>query len=66
MCVLCNREAWSVHSAIMVLYRDWINHFLEEEISQPLDNVAGVSVYFGAKNLMAYAQLCLIAGEVGR
>ncbi len=32
----------------------------------PLDNVAGSSVYFGAKNLMAYAQLCLIADEMER
>lgn len=28
--------------------------------------VAGWSVYFGAKNLMAYAQLCLVAEAIGR
>ncbi|CAN0416063.1 unnamed protein product, partial [Ascophyllum nodosum] len=45
---------------------EWINYYLEKEIFQELHNVAGASVYFGAKNLMAYAQLCLIAGEIGR
>ncbi|CAM9504804.1 unnamed protein product, partial [Ectocarpus fasciculatus] len=46
----------------------WIEHHLEEEIEKPLylAAVAGSSVYFGAKNLMAYAQLCLIAEEIGR
>ena len=48
--------------------RAWIEHHLEEEIEQPLyiDVVAGWSVYFGAKNLMAYAQLCLVAEAIGR
>ncbi|CBN76107.1 Endo-1,3-beta-glucanase, family GH81 [Ectocarpus siliculosus] len=46
--------------------REWIEYYLEEEISVPLDNVAGSSVYFGGKNLMAYAQLCLVADEIGR
>eukprot|EP00752_Nemacystus_decipiens_P007462 g6667.t1 len=46
--------------------RGWIEYYLEQEIPVPLDNVAGSSVYFGAKNLMAYAQLCLIAEEMGR
>ena len=50
----------------MVPCREWIKFHLEEEINQQLDNVAGVSVYFGGKNLMAYAQLCLIAEEIGR
>lgn len=31
-----------------------------------LNDVAGTSVYLGAKNLMAYAQLCLIAEEIER
>lgn len=48
------------------LRREWIEYYLEEEISVPLDNVAGSSVYFGGKNLMAYAQLCLVADEIGR
>ena len=39
---------------------------MESEINVPLDNFAGDSVYFGAKHLMAYAQLCLIAEETGR
>eukprot|EP00903_Cladosiphon_okamuranus_P008293 g7980.t1 len=46
--------------------RGWIEYYLEEEIPVPLDNVAEGSVYFGAKNLMAYAQLCLVANELGR
>ena len=48
--------------------RDWIEHFLEIEIDVALDlnDVAGTSVYVGAKNLMAYAQLCLVAEEIGR
>lgn len=48
--------------------RAWIEHHLAEEIQKPLylDAVAGWSVYFGAKNLMAYAQLCLVAEEIGR
>lgn len=46
--------------------RGWIEHHLEKEIPVPLDNVAEGSVYFGAKNLMAYAQLCLVARELGR
>ncbi|CAM9191796.1 unnamed protein product, partial [Hapterophycus canaliculatus] len=46
--------------------RGWIEYYLESEIAAPLDNVAGSSVYFGAKNLMAYAQLCLVAEEMGR
>ena len=50
----------------MVTCREWIKFHLEEEINQQLDNVAGVSVYFGGKNLMAYAQLCLTAEEIGR
>eukprot|EP00903_Cladosiphon_okamuranus_P021661 g19915.t1 len=47
---------------------EWIEHHLELEIEKPLyiDAVAGWSVYFGAKNLMAYAQLCLVAEEIGR
>ena len=43
-----------------------MDYYLESEINVPLDNVAGPSVYFGAKHLMAYAQLCLIAEETGR
>ena len=43
-----------------------MDYYLESEINVPLDNVAGGSVYFGAKHLMAYAQLCLIAEERGR
>ena len=43
-----------------------MNYYLESEINVPLDNFAGDSVYFGAKHLMAYAQLCLIAEETGR
>ena len=46
--------------------RGWIEYYLEKEIPVPLDNVAESSVYFGAKNLMAYAQLCLVAQEMGR
>ena len=48
------------------LRRGWVDYYLESEINVPLDNVAGPSVYFGAKHLMAYAQLCLIAEETGR
>lgn len=50
------------------ILRAWIEHHLELEIQKPLyiDAVAGWSVYFGAKNLMAYAQLCLVAEEIGR
>ncbi|CAM9216242.1 unnamed protein product [Ascophyllum nodosum] len=48
------------------LEMDWIEFYLEREISQPLVNVAGASVYFGAKNMMAYAQMCLVADEIGR
>ncbi|CAM9110958.1 unnamed protein product [Scytosiphon promiscuus] len=46
----------------------WITYYLEAEIPVPLvrDTVAGGSVYFGAKHLMAYAQLCLVAAELGR
>lgn len=51
---------------MFVCFRAWIEFYLEKEISQTLNNVAGSSVYFGAKNLMAYAQLCLIAGQIGR
>ena len=46
--------------------REWIEYYLESEIAASLDNVAGTSVYFGAKNLMAYAQLCLVASQIGR
>lgn len=46
--------------------REWIEFYLESEIADELENVAGTSVYFGAKNLMAYAQLCLVASEIGR
>ena len=46
--------------------REWIEYYLESEIADSLDNVAGTSVYFGAKNLMAYAQLCLVASQIGR
>lgn len=49
-----------------IFFREWIEYYLEREIYVPLDNVAGSSVYFGAKNLMAYAQLCLVADELGR
>lgn len=49
-----------------VAKRQWIEYYLAIEIAVPLDNVAGSSVYFGAKNLMAYAQLCLIAAEMER
>lgn len=47
-------------------YRGWVEYYLEREIPVPLDNVAGSSVYFGGKHLMAYAQLCLVAEEMGR
>lgn len=43
-----------------------MDFYLESEINVPLDNVAGSSIYFGAKHLMAYAQLCLIADEMER
>lgn len=45
-----------------------IEHYLEIEIDVTLDlnDVAGTSVYVGAKHLMAYAQLCLVAAEIGR
>ncbi|CAM9234020.1 unnamed protein product [Sphacelaria rigidula] len=43
---------------------EWVTYYLEREISATLDNYAGSSVYFGGKNLMAYAQLCLIADEL--
>ncbi|CAM9161037.1 unnamed protein product, partial [Hapterophycus canaliculatus] len=48
--------------------RGWITYYLEAEIPVPFirDTVAGGSVYFGAKHLMAYAQLCLVAAELGR
>eukprot|EP00904_Undaria_pinnatifida_P011661 jgi/Undpi1/7625/HiC_scaffold_23.g10098.m1 len=45
---------------------EWIEYYLELEIADKLENVAGTSVYFGAKNLMAYAQLCLVASQIGR
>ncbi|CAM9375193.1 unnamed protein product [Ectocarpus sp. 8 AP-2014] len=46
----------------------WITYYLEAEIAVPLntEEVAGGSVYFGAKHLMAYSQLCLVAAELGR
>ncbi|CAN0065398.1 unnamed protein product, partial [Ectocarpus sp. 6 AP-2014] len=46
----------------------WITYYLEAEIAIPLnkEEVAGGSVYFGAKYLMAYSQLCLVAAELGR
>ncbi|CAM9212408.1 unnamed protein product, partial [Ectocarpus sp. 12 AP-2014] len=46
----------------------WINYYLEAEIAVPLntEEVAGGSVYFGAKHLMAYSQLCLVAAQLGR
>ena len=48
--------------------REWIEHYLQEEIAAPpeQESVAGYSVAVGAKNLMAYAQLCLVAKEIGR
>lgn len=48
--------------------RQWINFYLESEIPRTLadESVAGGSIYFGAKHLMAYTQLCLIANELGR
>lgn len=51
-----------------MIRREWINYYLESEIPRTLDDesVAGGSIYFGAKHLMAYAQLCLIAEELGR
>lgn len=51
---------------LSIFFREWIEYYLEREIYVPLDNVAGSSVYFGAKNLMAYAQLCLVADELAR
>ena len=52
----------------LVPCREWIEHYLQEEIAAPpaQESVAGSSVAVGAKNLMAYAQLCLVAEEVGR
>lgn len=48
--------------------REWITYYLEAEIPVPFvrDTVAGGSIYFGAKHVMAYAQLCLVAAELGR
>eukprot|EP00752_Nemacystus_decipiens_P012462 g11038.t2 len=50
------------------LQLEWINFYLEAEIPRSLDDgsVAGGSIYFGGKHLMAYAQLCLVAEELGR
>lgn len=50
----------------MGMNSEWITYYLERELAQDLDNYAGSSVYFGGKNLMAYAQLCLVASEIGR
>ncbi|CAN0304217.1 unnamed protein product [Ascophyllum nodosum] len=46
--------------------RDWIGYYLEQEIALSPQSIAGESVYFGAKHLMAYAQLCLVASELAR
>lgn len=46
--------------------REWIGYYLEKEIALSPQNIAGESVYFGAKHLMAYAQLCLVASELTR
>ncbi|CAM9422577.1 unnamed protein product [Discosporangium mesarthrocarpum] len=46
--------------------REWVEYHLEKEIIAPLDDTTGSSVYFGGKHMMAYAQLCLIATEMGR
>lgn len=53
---------------VLLIRRGWINYYLESEIPRTLRNesVAGGSIYFGAKHLMAYAQLCLVADELGR
>ncbi|CAM9159945.1 unnamed protein product [Ectocarpus fasciculatus] len=55
-------------SGIDSLQMAWIAYYLEAEIAVPLitEEVAGGSVYFGAKYLMAYSQLCLVAAELGR
>lgn len=50
----------------MGINSEWVTFYLERELATELDNYAGSSVYFGGKNLMAYAQLCLVAAEIGR
>jgi len=48
--------------------RNWINYYLDTEIPVSLEkaSVAGSSIYFGGKHLMAYASLCLVAAEFER
>lgn len=60
------RVSPSRRRALCAVDRQWIEYYLEAEIMATLDNFAGGSIYFGSKNLMAYAQLCLIAEEVER
>lgn len=66
--ILHSRHKLNLYNMIShdAAYREWIEFFLEREIMQPLVYTDGPSVYFGGKNIMAYAEMCLVANELGR